>query len=611
VKKTTIELTDLITDEVTGMQYGTISIRVVVLPRKTDNNPEETPTVADVSEDEVLPDESASPVGSYLERPKAGKYCCVFLVNGQRQDALDNAFIVQQLGFKYLRKRMMIIVDVDGLLPSALSNLMQGSRQGFYKGRVWEAMFSRLIATLKRDPDLRKFEEDAEAEVAKLEAGDQKVKEALDTLIEAHHQYADHVVTGDGEESGSMGDEPFFGEMKPADGTVVTLRPPTDGERADYPVLRANVLSLLLKPGEERVLTITSEPQNAWPALAGLAHTLDNDVPELHIKEDQTTTGVTFRLRFVPPDDFDPQEYPVRATMRVYARFNGLKDPRELSVRLTMRPAYEPPEPDLLDDPTYLRVTTRQPVRLSPENADTHVRLSWNGKDSLAVGPAPRWTFIARVVTPGCEIATTFSQPRHGRFSLLVPLPAGATLGDEFAIEVKAESRDGKTLMTAFTAIVAKPDEHPKPEPRSVIDSIPTGASRRPPYDLWYVYRDKWQDGTCWEGQNWTADDAAAYQEPTQKTPLTLIINNDMAALQELRSFFVEKKKLGESDVSLRLQKYTSHVAYHLYQMHHAAQSHAAQDEESGGGRPQTAADQRAEINRVAMTLLKVMQVSR
>src|SRR5438445_7847489 len=53
---------------------------------------------------------SRRPLGSYLESSK-GKRCCVFLVNGQRQESLDNSFIVQELGFKYLRNRMMIVVD--------------------------------------------------------------------------------------------------------------------------------------------------------------------------------------------------------------------------------------------------------------------------------------------------------------------------------------------------------------------------------------------------------------------------------------------------------------------------------------------------------------------
>jgi len=135
--------------DVGGDNLGTIGIRVVVLPRKADAHDmfADTDEPSDLSPDELLSEVGPSPIASYLERPKTGRLCCVFLVNGQRQEALDNAFIVQHLGFKYLRKRMMIIVDVDGLRPEYLGELMQGSRQHFYQGRVWEAISSRLIAT--------------------------------------------------------------------------------------------------------------------------------------------------------------------------------------------------------------------------------------------------------------------------------------------------------------------------------------------------------------------------------------------------------------------------------------------------------------------------------
>jgi hypothetical protein len=49
-----------------------------------------------------LLDKAATPLGSYLEHSK-GKRCIVFLVNGQRQESLDNSLIAQDLGFKYLR----------------------------------------------------------------------------------------------------------------------------------------------------------------------------------------------------------------------------------------------------------------------------------------------------------------------------------------------------------------------------------------------------------------------------------------------------------------------------------------------------------------------------
>ncbi|MCA1561028.1 MAG: hypothetical protein LC753_19105 [Acidobacteria bacterium] len=62
--------------------------------------------------------------------------------------------------------------------------------------------------------------------------------------------------------------------------------------------------------------------------------------------------------------------------------------------------------------------------------------------------------------------------------------------------------------------------------------------------------------------------------------------------------------------------KYTSHVAYHLYQMYQYAQKFAgpvlpaAQEDDSQGRQP-TPPEQRFEIHRVSMTLLNLMQISR
>jgi hypothetical protein len=69
-------------------------------------------------------------------------------------------------------------------------------------------------------------------------------------------------------------------------------------------------------------------------------------------------------------------------------------------------------------------------------------------------------------------------------------------------------------------------------------------------------------------------------------------------------------KKLVESEMQSRLAKYTSHVAFHLYQMYQQTvpTGQGAGDESRRDPEPE---QQRAEINRVAMTVLKLMQVSR
>ncbi len=593
--------------------YGTITVRVVVLPRKLEKPGTATEEeILDREPDEVLPDQGASPVTSYLERPKTGRLCCVFLVNGQRHDGLDNTFIVQQLGFKYLRKRMIIIVEVDGLRPEALGELMQGSRQGFYKGSVWEAISSRLIATLKEDPEIQKFEEEAEAEVARLEAGDQKVKEALDTLIEAHHHYSDHATSGPGgAEFGAQDTDTVLGAGKPMTDRLVSLLSPDTGSPSDYPVLtsKPDTTSMWIKPEEERSVSISSNPLNAWPALATLAHTIDPKIPELHVAEERTDGDATLRLRFHPPDDFDVEEYPLRATLRVFARFNGFKETRQLSIALTVRPSKPPEPPVLLQNPTFLRVSARQPVRLWSGTADTHVRLRWDGRDDLVLGKM-RWTFVARCVKgPSTGLRFSFSEPHQGRFSVLIGLGLEHSLGEELQFEVVAAGPNGETLPPAiFDAVVAERPPKQDPEPRLISGRVPMGSSRRPPYELKIITRDAWETGTCFGGEDWNSQDAGAFQDPTEKHPLTLMLNKDMEALDEFKKFLTAKK-LTENEVQSRLQKYTSHVAFHLYQMYQAAQA-PLQDEE-GVPRPPKPEEQRAEIRRVAMTLIRLMQVSR
>src|SRR5579859_7419953 len=132
--------------------FGFMTIRVVVLKKSQDDDTgEEVQVPTDASDEEVF-DASKTPVSGYLETSKRGKECCVFLVNGQRQDAWDNVFIVRDLEMKYLRTRMIVIVDLDGLKPEAMSYLITGDRQAFFQGEVYSAISRRLIATLKRDP---------------------------------------------------------------------------------------------------------------------------------------------------------------------------------------------------------------------------------------------------------------------------------------------------------------------------------------------------------------------------------------------------------------------------------------------------------------------------
>ena len=141
--------------------YGRMKIRVVVLRKKDDAASSDDPALPAEAFDDEIEDGGKRPIDPFLESPKRGKECCVFLINGQRQDAWDDVFIVRDLNLKYLRQRMIVVVDLDELKPEAISELMQGSRQGFYQGNVYGAVSRKLIKTLRKDPDLEKIQEDA------------------------------------------------------------------------------------------------------------------------------------------------------------------------------------------------------------------------------------------------------------------------------------------------------------------------------------------------------------------------------------------------------------------------------------------------------------------
>ena len=67
----------------------------------------------------------------------------------------DNTFLSRDLPFKYLKLRTMVIVDLDGLAPHALAEVMRSSRQGLFEGDVYYAVRDRLVSMLKKDDDLK------------------------------------------------------------------------------------------------------------------------------------------------------------------------------------------------------------------------------------------------------------------------------------------------------------------------------------------------------------------------------------------------------------------------------------------------------------------------
>jgi hypothetical protein len=354
--------------------YGTITIRVVVLkkgmaaapaPQKGDESP------VDAAPDEVLPDTDKRPNSTFLEEPKRGRQCCVFLINGQRQHAWDNHFIVRDLELKYLRNRMIVVVDCDGLKPEAIAHLMQGSRHQFFDGEVYSALEARVIATLKGDPDLRRLEEEEEEEISSLQAGDEAVKAALDQLIEAHHEAASHAAHGQDQGGEATRSEGTSGTLIQTEQVVVEANAAT-GTAATEPTLsiRPDIAVLRLKPNESRRCFLFSKPEATWKAKESLVLTLDPPVKELLITRISQYGGEDVALKFVEGEGFDEDEYPVETTLRCITTFKGLAEPRLLERRVVVTPARTriidppPPKPELKDDPTFLKVTSRQPIKI-------------------------------------------------------------------------------------------------------------------------------------------------------------------------------------------------------------------------------------------------------
>ena len=584
--------------------HGNITIRVVVLAKAetTGAAPSDDDTPVDVGQDEVLPEKDKRANATFLEEPKRGKQCCVFLINGQRQHAWDNAFIQRDLDLKYLRNRMVVVIDCDGLKPRAISELMRGHRLQFYEGDVYGALEQRVIATLKADPDLRRLEEEAEDDISSLEAGDEAVKAALDQLIDQHHDAAArtrHGVMQPGQESSLESGTGPITQVQP----VVVEGDQEIGVAATDPVLqlRPDIMTMRLKPNEARKWLIVPRPEAAWKELETLAITFDPPVKEMLVTRTSQIIGEELTLKFVEPEGFDDDEYPIESSLRATAVFKGFDEPRVLERRVVINRGkiVEPKEPKpLKDEPTFIKVTSRQPIKIVPGGPDVHVKLKWDGKDDLVLGKPPTWTINVKCESPGVEPPYFLTNPDNGRFELLIQASPALAVGEELGFDIEAIG-PGTTLWAGFIAAVVEP-----PTPRKIGLKTQAGGQRRPPYDLRYVKRSDWESDTCW-GESWTGQDPGSFDEPTTKTPLVIYVNQDMDLLAEYRDKLTAKR-LAENTIQARINKYTTHIAFHLYQMYLKKREMEKHPGEDAFGEDQM----RDEIQRVSRTLIELMEVS-
>lgn len=588
---------------------GKAGIRVVVFSKKQAAAPstdEGQPIDLEADEDFTASD---SEVNSYLEFPKRGKLCCVFLINGQRHHGLDNAFIVNDLKMKYLRKRMIVIVDLDGLTQKANAEIMQGSRSGFFEGEVYHKIRDRIIATLQNDPDLLDLEEEAEEELSQLQAGDAAVQEALDQLIEQHFDFGDHPAEGGAESGGKMGH--FFGaDGKPLNVDVVNVG--EGGTKAAEPVLASDhaALTLRLPPNTKTKLKVTVAPKQDWERVINIGAFIEPTTPGFTCTFVKDTDSAQIQLEYTEPTDFEADSYPLEATLRVMATLKDLPEPRLLEKMVVIRPRKKVPrKPHILNDqPTYLRVASRQPVRLVAGGPDTHVKLVWDGKDYLTFEPNPVWTFTAACKSHANFPPLSFTKPTNGRFEALVHTPPDLLIGTKVDFEIQAHGHDGAGLSTAFIAEVVAP-----PGPQKVTTSLPIRGQRRPPYKIVYVHEHEFGSATRWGDETWTAGHAAAFIEPKDNAPLMLCINQDFDLLRKYMDGLVAKRA-DEQRTGEKKTKYISHVAYHLYQMY-LAKEEIQKLKESNPGNPDLREPQdeemQHEINRVASTLIRLMEVTR
>ena len=268
---------------------------------------------------------------------------------------------------------------------------------------------------------------------------------------------------------------------------------------------------------------------------------------------------------------------------------------------------------ELRDDPTYLRVVSRQPVKLLPNSPSLHVKLVWDGNDSLLVGSPASWCFRGRCLSLSNFPQIGFAFGQGGRLAALLDTPNGLIPGGELDFEVEAVGPNGKKLTARLKGRVEEvPQEQPDPEegPRRITTHSPdTIGQRRPPYKLIYIKEENWTDVGCWVDSAWTGDDVGCFHEQTETTPLVLVLNEDFKLSRHYFEGLIGR--LEEATINERKNKFYSHVAFHLYQMYLPYLRQMAASATNEGVKQPEFPDLRMEINRVGTTLIKLMEVSR
>ena len=590
--------------------YGNMKIRVVVLPKKDDGDGD-GPALPPEATDDDASDAGKRPIDGFLESPKRGKESCVFLINGQRQDAWDDTFIVRDLNLKYLRHRMLVVVDLDELKPEAIAEIMQGSRQGFYQGSVYGAISKKLVKTLRKDPDLERLQEEAQQSLLEMKAADASVKGKLDQLIDGFHASAPPSGPGGGGHGVDTAAGPLFG-AKTTNGDVVVMAKDGTGQADELPVIvpEPPTASIRLTPNNSATVNVVADPVGEWRNLRDFTGRLEPEIQGLILTIERDASRAKLALQFTEPDDTDEEEYPLTTTLTAFAKFDGRDAPRMLQLPVVIvRPRQRVPrKPRLLRPvPTFLRVASRQPIPLISGGPTAHVRLIWDGDDSLLVGSPPPWTFRSRCVTLTNVTTPGISYPGGGRVDILVDAPHGLMAGTELTFEVLASGPNGLSFTVPFVGRIIDPNSlSPSVSPQRMTAQPPdTVGQRRPPYNLVYIKQEQWRDYDCWGRDEWTANDVGCFVEPTDTAPLTLVLNEDFAPIRRYCDDMVERT-LAERYIDDQKTKYNSTIAYHLYLMYMAYKKKMDSSRAIQGEAPKLE-DMRDEINRAGTSGVTMM----
>jgi len=545
---------------------GTIDIRVVVVPKKAEVSEVEIP---DEDDDFALAiGKGKSPIDSYLERADGrGKMCVLFQLNGHRQDALDQVFIAKDLGFRYLRNRMLILVELDGLHQRALNKMLKGDRVGLFRGDVFLAIRKRIVETLEEDPDLKRLQTDAEEQVAELDSGSEAIRKKLDQLIEEHHKTED--VTNAPLPPGGQAALRFGA---PKTQTVVVEN--GGGPSVEGPFLEsAGPRTLRLRPNTERVVEVSASPAEAWSTIEALSVRIEPCVDELSWQSvDIDGGGKRITLRFDEAAGADDDQYPIETRLQIVAKFAGHQEPRLVEKNIIVTPPKERqprPQPTLVDDPTDLRVVSRQPVKLIPGGATTHVRMRWDGKDELIAGASPSWEIRARCTTLSTFPKINHTKPHGGRFELLIDTPRSLLATQDLEFVVEAVGPKGKILPATLRARLEAPedeevDKHGTRKRKvAEIQAVPTR-----PYEFRLIEEDQWEATAYWNKPQWDANSVGCFMAPAKGNPLVLVVNKDYEPLKAACAAMVKNKGYVESTIEERRTKYFTHVGVHLYAMY-------------------------------------------